>query len=137
MIIRCSTHFDITATGVKNNFSRNRRPFRDDSGALIDSDDAWNRARNQQRNWETINQLISLRSLPYNISTPVRVETVDGPEWQFEFTVDKISELCVDTNDLAALKQDCRGVPMLHHLTERKDVAPILIPESNLDFEIA
>ena len=71
MKIRCTTIFDITATGVTGHCKPSRMPFTDASGTAINNEQAWNLARNKQRNWETITQLISLRTQVDNITQPV------------------------------------------------------------------
>ena len=111
--ITCRTQFDITATGVRNNFHRNRVPFDTVQGIRIDTDQAWNRARNQQRNWETINQVLSLRALPTDITDPVVIEQDGLRLWQFEFSVEQPGALAADGDTVGALKQDCVGVPMI------------------------
>jgi nucleoside-diphosphate-sugar epimerase len=67
MKIYCETVFDITATGVTGHFKSSRIPFIDHAGHKITDSDSWNRARNQQRNWETLTQLIQLRTQIDNI----------------------------------------------------------------------
>jgi len=134
MRIRCITTFDITATGVRSNFNANRIPFQDDTGAVIDSMAAWTRSRNQQRNWETINQLISLRCLPEAITIPTQ-DSRDGVEtWQFEFEVLDVNMICQQHNDLALLKRDCAGIPMITGLSETPAQIAYLDPDHNIVF---
>ena len=66
----CKTLFDITATGVTGHYKSSRVPFQDLTGTSITNEISWNRARNQQRNWETITQLISLRTQISELQTP-------------------------------------------------------------------
>lgn len=119
--IRCTTHFDITATGTKGNYRVAQLPGRDDTGSEIVDQDSWHRSRNQQRNWETVNQLISLRTLPENIGLPVK----DGDVWWFEFDVPSLDAVSDDT-PLGALLADCDGVPMILGLDESQDIDAIL-----------
>ena len=70
MKIKCKTLFDITFTGVTGRFSVSAIPFKDRTGREIKNIDNWNFARNQQRNYETLLQLLSLRTQPMNISNP-------------------------------------------------------------------
>ena len=107
--IRCTTTIDITATGVKNRFYKSRMPFRDHTDQLIDSDSAWHRARSQQSNWETINQIVSLRTLTDNITIPV----VTHNQWQFDFDVVDSAAIALDDDPVGWLKQDCDGVPVM------------------------
>ena len=132
--ITCRTQFDITATGVRNNFHRNRVPFDTVQGIRIDTDQAWNRARNQQRNWETINQVLSLRALPTDITDPVVIEQDGLRLWQFGFSVEQPGALAADGDAVGALKQDCVGVPMITGLTENAGVDDTLIVGRNISF---
>lgn len=131
--IRCITRADITATGVKNRFYKSRMPFRDDLGRLIDTEAAWHESRAQQSNWETVNQLISLRTLTENITNPVR----DTDRWQFEF--DAVDPAAVaDDNDLVGwLKRDCDGVPVSTTVASPHINMLTTTGEINIWFEIA
>jgi hypothetical protein len=137
MKIRCITTFDITPTGVRSNFNANRIPFSDDQGNLIDDSAAWTRSRNQQRNWETINQLIALRCLPHSITDPEPMIHDSIRTWQFEFEVDDISMISQQGEDLALLKQDCRGIPMITGLGETARQIAYLDPDHNIVFAAA
>ena len=131
--IRCETLFDITATGVRS-VSRNRVPFVDDTGRTIKTELDWNRARNQQRNWETLNQIIALRTLPTNISQPQRQATEDLVRWCFEFDMEQTQGLEIDGDSLGALKKDCEDVPMLVQLGEIPGIDPKLQIDRNVWF---
>lgn len=132
MRIRCITLFDITATGVRSNFNKNRIPFTDDSGETIDTLDQWNRSRNRQRNWETMNQIISLRTLPEEITLPQR----DNDKWFFEFSVANPTDIGDSYDPVGALKQDSIGVPMLTGLDEINRADTVLEVDSNVFFNI-
>ena len=110
MKIRCTTRFDITATGVTGHCKPSRLPFTDASGQRINSESEWNRARNQQRNLETITQLLSLRTQIDNVTIPV---LNDNNQWSFEFEVESDTIFALGNDPLAVLKEDCHGVPML------------------------
>jgi len=116
MRIRCTTYFDITATGVKNRFYKSRIPFVDSAGQQIVDDMTWNRSRNQQNNWETVNQIIQLRTLTENISDPLRQDNT----WSFEFDVADPSAVGTLNDPVEFLKRDCNGVPMNTGLDESK-----------------
>jgi hypothetical protein len=119
---KCSTRFDITATGVTGHFKQSRVPFTDRAGNKITDTDSWNRARNQQRNWETLTQLISLRTQIGDVVEPVQDQTV----WHFEFTTE--TEVFNDgTDPVGVLKQDANGIPMLLELDNIPDIDPVLI----------
>ena len=130
--VRCTTRFDITVTEVRNNFSRSRLPFHDANGKLINDPTAWNRARNQQRNWETINQVISLRTLPENITTP----TVSSGVWVFEFEVPSLQSLGHEEDPVKLLIDDVNGVPMIVNLTETSTLSPYLDDKTNIWFTV-
>lgn len=119
--IQCRTLFDITATGVRNH----RR-----GDAMTEGQ--WQQARNQQRNWDTVNQIIALRTLPENISEPSR----QGQYWLFEFDVLDISTLGSATNDLSELIADSKGVPMITGLTETYRKLSYLEPDVNIWFSV-
>jgi hypothetical protein len=132
--IRCTTAFDITFTGVKNRFNKSRIPFTDEASQTIRDDDNWNRSRNQQSNWETITQVISLRTLPENISKTIYDSNTRC--WSFDFTVIDPTSVATNENPLGLLLSDCIGVPMIIDLDEKLTATPMLIPESNIWFEV-
>lgn len=122
--IKCTTLFDITATGVKQRFNKNQIPFRDNTGQLVSNDLDWARSRNQQSNWETINQLISLRTLPEHISTPVK--NAELGTWSFEFDIVTPDALFVNNDPMGYLVLDCHDVPMLTGLGEKSTLDPFI-----------
>lgn len=135
--IHCCTLFDITATGVRSHYKESRIPFHDDVGRIIEDQLSWMRSRNQQRNWETINQLISLRTLPENISTPIC--NTGTMTWEFEFDVVNIESISLNDNLVGGLLRDCVGVPMILGLTEKSEIGNILTttgPETNIWFTV-
>ncbi len=139
MKIRCRTVFDITATGVKNHFNRARLPFRDESGSMIADEVQWHRSRNKQRNWETLNQIISLRTLPMDISIPIVQQQDSGPMWEFEFGIDQPGALDISGDPLGALIQDSKGVPMHTGLDEMGHLPGYLVTdghEANIFFNV-
>jgi hypothetical protein len=135
--VKCSTRFDITETGVKNRSHKARIVFRDATGREITNELEWNRARNQQCNWETVNQVISLRTLPENISRPVH--KADIGIWTFEFAVVDPASITHDSNPVGYLLNDCADVPMILGLNETSNITPFLIssgPDANIWFEV-
>ena len=134
MKFSCFTLFDVTATGVTGHFKQSRIPFNDQSGAEINTESGWNHARNQQRNWETIQQLISLRTQINNATPPV--EQKQG--WYFEFETDTPDIFGTEDNPVAILVQDADLVPMLTGLKEQEKIEPILYtqgPRQNIWFK--
>ena len=132
MKIQCQTLFDITATGVTGHIKPGRMPFVDQAGHRITDTTEWNRSRNQQRNWETVTQLISLRTQVNNLIAPVKI----NDRWQFEFEVDNENLFSTDTDPLAILKEDCTGVPMLTGLNELVVDNVFLAVDKNIWFTI-
>ncbi len=130
--IRCSTSFDITVTGIRNNYHPDRIPFVTKTGQQLTSHIAWSRARNQQRNWETINQVISLRCLPENITDAVAQDHV----WRFEFDVLDLAAISSLEEPLGYLRADAHQVPMITGLDEQSPQLEYLQPGTNIWFDI-
>lgn len=115
--VRCYTLFDITKTGITNR--RN----------VQNPDPIWQKERNTQCNFDTILQVISLRSQPENITDPKKIiinftefnkfgflfdeETEPTPCWTFDFTVNFHSVFDDGIDMFGYLYQDCDGVPMI------------------------
>ena len=123
MKILCRTYFDCSATGVTGHFRPSQIPFNDRVGQLIKNQSDWNYARNQQRNWETVNQLIALRTQPDNV-TPL--PNLDGV-WQFEFEVDNFVVYDGPDGELSGLLNECADVPMIVGLRETKTDQSVLV----------
>lgn len=118
------TLIDITTTGITDNTEHRRE-------------------RNQQRNWETVNQIINLR-IESNVeavpSTPMRVN-VDNhcfgsyykgyhQCWKFIFVLDTVVDL---DEHLKKLKFDFDNVPVITGLDETIDMPyPIFCVEGSL-----
>ena len=132
MKIQCQTLFDVTATGVTGHIKPSRMPYQDHAGTRITDTESWNRSRNQQRNWETVTQLISLRTQVTGLTSPAKIENC----WQFDFEIDNENLFSNDLDPLAVLKADCAGVPMLVGLNESADVGTVLIIDKNIWFTI-
>ena len=133
MKIRVRTLFDCSNTGVTGHFQYGKLPFADRTGSTISNERDWHRARNQQRNWETILQIISLRAQPINVTNTVKVDET----WQFEFEVEAAGVYSVneDPHNIDSLYADCKGVPMMTGLNESADAGQNLDPEKNIWFE--
>ena len=132
MKIQCQTLFDITATGTTGHVKPSRMPYRDLTGTKITDVESWNRSRNQQRNWETVTQLISLRTQVDNLQEPVAIQD----RWQFEFEVENENLFNNGIDRLAVLKTDCAGVPMIVGLNEAQSLTPLLTIGTNIWFTI-
>ena len=101
----------------------------DRAGQTIHNQPDWNHSRNQQRNWETLLQIISLRTQPVDLSVPKETDGV----WEFEFRSESegVFEMHGDSDPLAGLKQDCEGVPMMLNLTEQPSMSPTITTSGN------
>lgn len=141
--IRCFTLFDITNTGVRQ---RNKIPEGVDIKKYIYE-------RNTQSNFDTILQVISLRSQPEIISNPNIVEynlnecdyfgfIYVGEAvkvWYFDFTVYHSSVFANDRQEFGNLYNDCEGIPMVKCKYEHQDLSNFLntnIETKNIHFKL-
>jgi hypothetical protein len=124
MKISCRTLFDCSRTGVTGHYRSSEIPFVDAVGQPVNNQSDWNRSRNQQRNLETLLQIIGLRTQPQNISNPV----CQNNTWEFEFECESegVYEIHGNADPLAGLKTDCEGVPMMLNLQEHPSLAPTI-----------
>jgi hypothetical protein len=122
----CQTLFDITATGITGHYKSTRIPFKDRAGQLITDPDSWNRARNQQRNWETLTQILGLRTQISDITDPM--QDSKGTNWLFEFETETPGAFGPDDDPTETLRSDASGVPMLRELNNDPDIEPFLVP---------
>jgi hypothetical protein len=122
--IKVLTHFDITATGVTGHF-KNSQPL-----SVLE----WNTARNQQRNLETLTQLVALRTQIMSTTVP----NENNKMWEFEFESE--SNVWNDgTDPVGVLKADSDGVPMILNLNNHSNITPFLVttgPTQNIWFEL-
>lgn len=145
MKIKCSTLFDITKTDISN-----RRHGLDEPDQIL-----FSKRRNQQRNFETVLQVISMRSQPEDISNPEKENMkIFGntnwgdnfnaikspiPIWVFTFTVQHSSVFNDGITELGNLLSDCENVPMIVSLEEvanLNNTLSIAGPSKNIIFEI-
>jgi hypothetical protein len=122
----CETLFDITATGVTGHFKKSQHP---------DEERAWNYSRNQQRNWETITQLIGMRTQIFNLKNPVK----NGDCWEFTFEAETSDVFGTPENPVAMLLSDANGIPMLVGLGEHKNLHGLMMtngPSQNIWFAV-
>lgn len=137
MRIQCRTLFDCSYTGVTGSFRISMIPFEDKSGQHVLDLADWNRSRNQQRNWETLLQILGLKAQPIDLVLPVH----RSGTWEFEFAIESegVYSVAGDCNPLAGLLQDCNGVPMLIGLTEKTGVERTICthgPDQNIWFTL-
>jgi hypothetical protein len=121
------TFFDITATGITGHYKPSRVPFRDQSGNVILDTESWNRARNQQRNWETLTQILGLRTQLFRLQSPMTDSF--NRSWMFEFETETDNIYGTDDDLTRVLRADSDGVPMLLGLNNRPDMQPWLITQ--------
>jgi len=116
------TLFDITPTGVI------RHPKTTDANyqSLL-------LRRNQQRNWETLQQVLAMRAQIYVEHPPEIIKTCNQfsrkifkntQAWGFRFGVEHVEVYGVK---LQLLFDDCHGIPMILGLTERAAIAEPVI----------
>lgn len=119
------TFFDITATGITGHYKPARLPFRDYSGNMIVDHESWNRSRNQQRNWETLTQILSLRTQLFRLQDPIT--DVLNRTWMFEFETETDNIYGNDNDPTLVLRADADGVPMLIGLDNKPELQPTLL----------
>jgi hypothetical protein len=129
--IRISTTFDCTTTGVTGHYKAAQLPFRDRAQQLIDSELSWLRSRNQQRNYETLMQIVNLYTQPMNSSSAEYA----NDQWSFEFDTEFDGVFSTGDDSLGLLKIASAGVPMLTNLDSRQIVTDSLLPDVNVFFE--
>jgi hypothetical protein len=125
----CQTLFDITATGVTGHAKSARMPFKDRAGKIIQDVESWNRSRNQQRNWETLTQILSLRTQLFDLTDPVPDQS--GTRWMFEFETETDGIYGPESDPVSVLRADAEGVPMLCELNNDPDIETVLVTEGS------
>jgi hypothetical protein len=127
MKFACQTLFDITATGITGHCKQSRMPFQDRAGQVIRDSESWNRSRNQQRNWETLTQILSLRTQLFEITEPIQDQS--GTRWMFEFETETEGVYGPTDDPVSVLRSDAQGVPMLRELDNDPDIETVLVTE--------
>jgi hypothetical protein len=122
------TDFDCRPTGVTGHFRTNVLPFVDRIDQSITDFESWNSSRNQQRNWETILQLIGLYTQPQSISD-IRMK---NGRWEFEFETEFDDVFRLNDDPVGLLKQACRGVPIINYVQQQ--LTALLQPDVNIWF---
>ena len=131
MKILCRTLFDCSRTGTTGHFRLAQLPVTDRMGFEINNIQDWNFSRNQQRNFESILQLVSLFTQPLNVSWPC----CHGDSWTFEFDIEYQSVFADQHDPLGLLKKHSQGIPMILGLNEQAVVDRVLLPDQNIKFE--
>lgn len=133
--IHCKCLFDITCTGVTGYYKPARIPFIDNARKKITDEGSWNISRNQQRNWETLTQILSLRTQIFDVNNPIK----NNEEWTFDFTISDISVFGDNDNPFSILKEDANNIPMLTNIVSNKIDTDMLVtsgPKQNIWFTI-
>ena len=128
MNIKCYTLYDITKSNIT---------FRKKFVEIVSTDER--KSRSQQSNFETILQIINMRSQPENISEVehIEIDTSDMEEykfgylyrketikdnkisvWKFMFSIDHPDVFHNGIEELGYLLTDCEQVPMITGLDE-------------------
>ena len=141
----CQTLFDITRTDVTGHCKASRMPFQDRAGQIIKDETAWNRSRNQQRNWETVIQCMGLRTQPQNIQDPISTTTdlenlefgdmYTGEQkvWIWTWSTEGLDVYDLTNKPLGAIQQDFEQVPVITGLTETaRFMLPIFYPYGSI-----
>lgn len=132
MKILVNTLFDCTTTAVVGRYREERGEYQDQSGQWIRSYADWERSRNQQRNYETLLQVMSLRTQLLEVNPAVRTDL----HWQFAVDTERDDAYGMD---FQALLDDCANVPMLTGLLEQRKLPDHLVPQGtdrNLWFQL-
>lgn len=132
-IIRIHTLFDISETLTDRNYnviaSTN---YVDSLGVQLSSSKIWEFSRNQQRNWDTIKQLLSLRNEPEIISTPILLANRTRSQHRFgkrfpELNIWSVNVLYPNLDHTFLIQQfleDFNYIPMINDLNETVPLHP-------------
>ena len=121
------TLFDITNTKIIRRYKK----ILMDNHPDINSEAQWIMAKNQQNNFETLMQIISLRAQPTLLYKPRKKDN----KWVFSFTVEFDDVYLKDSDKLGLLRDDCKNVPMIN-LLQSKITDSYLILDKNIFFEV-
>ena len=129
MRIQCRTLFDCSYTGTTGHFRPSEVPFEDRMGQVITNQTDWNHSRNQQRNWETVLQTISLTAQPLDITPASGSTKVSLSEhqfgsifkglqncWKFMFYIEQQDVFGLDP--IAKIESNFDQIPIIGGLTE-------------------
>jgi hypothetical protein len=114
--IKIHTDFDITNTGVVRNYKGGMLPCKV-GDKTITTEEEWTKLRRQQSNWETLIQMISLRTQPIRIRT-----TINKSDWTLEFDIESVDVYRKGNDPIGLLKEDIENVPLLTGLDEHKEL---------------
>lgn len=138
--VECLCLFDITATAINGHQRNIEYPYVSKTGTVVNNHQELARARNQQRNLDTVLQLIGMRTQVFEITdseitTDIPAEFAwagtDVRVWRFTFEVEPLSQWSIDNDDFWILKNDSDRTPMLMGLTETAQMEPWLVTQGN------
>lgn len=124
------TLVDISNTGVIAAYNPNIPSFVDDNQNVISNKASWYKSRNQQRNWDTLVQVISLRAQPIELKNLGKVQESlsdyrfgskykgTANIWCFSFIVEHEDVFKEQDNATGKLEQDVDLVPVIVGLSE-------------------
>jgi len=148
-LIDCYTLVDISRTGVVAYYKEDMPMFLDDAEQIINGEDSWSKSRNQQRNYETLIQVIGLRAQPIYLEDPKRLrkqnlslydfENKEGTHdvWRFSFNAEQRDVYKKGDNPLAALEEDIENIPIIIGLNETFEIdVPTLQLGINIYFKL-
>ena len=109
------TLVDITETRIYRNNKL-------EGAAQID----WDKRRNQERNWQTVLQLLGFRSQPLDIESPMCLKNQNFKDYQFGINFSKYENLSVWKGSchfsslvrLESIKSDFDNIPIITGLNE-------------------
>jgi hypothetical protein len=129
----CVTLIDITKTDAVRHYDK----------GMFEKESEYEILRNQHRNWQTIIQVISLRTQPMYLSEPVMTvgQELDdfgtvfdkGTYWTFQFGVEGEDIFDLPTQPGKVLLDDLHNVPVVVNLTEDVIIKPAIIDTLNVD----
>lgn len=134
MKLKISTSFDCRRTGVVGHYRLGSAQFVDQAGQPVLDRLTWDRSRNQQRNLETLVQLLGMRTQLLEVSAPI--QNTETNLWEFTVEPERADTF---TDGFVSLKNDCEGVPMLLNLGEAPGTANQLVTQGadvNIWFQI-
>lgn len=127
--IKLYTLVDISTTGTIGQFKNIKKTNL--LGDSLDTEPLWKKSRNQQRNWETVIQIIGLRAQPIYLENSVILTNQDlsqyafgtshvgtGTVWTLTFGVEAANVYDSNNIPLQSLVDDFDGVPIITGLNE-------------------
>lgn len=129
----CVTLIDITKTNAVRHYNK----------GMAETEAEYNVKRNQRRNWESILQVIGLRSQPVYLTDPVMHPDEEltqynfgtmfsaGSLWVFNFGVEHEGIFDLPGRPKGGLLDDLHNVPVIINLTETVTIDPAIIDTIN------